>query len=100
MSRILEFLPAARWEFDEAADWYNCQGSGLKSEFIRAVDLTISAILSEPFAFPIVYGSIFRRALVRRFPYSIIFVGKQDEIVDNAVFHTSRNPVIWRGRTE
>ena len=98
MNHILEFQPAARIEFDEAADWYEGQRPGLRREFIYAVDSALTAILRNPLAFPIVHGSRIRRAVVHHFPFAIIYEAGDDMIVVYAVFHTSRNPLIWRGR--
>jgi len=98
MKQILEFRPAARAEFDDAADWYEAQRSGLRAEFTHAVDLTLSTILNTPQTFPVVYGSNARRALIRKFPYAIIFSAFADKIIVYSVFHTSRSPMTWRNR--
>ena len=98
MNHILEFQPAARIEFDEAADWYEDHKPGLRREFTYAVDSALDSILKNPLAFPIVHGSRIRRALVHHFPFAIIYEVSDDVIVVYAVFHTSRNPTIWLGR--
>ena len=98
MTRTLEFRPSARTDFDEAADWYEIQRPGLRFEFVQAVDSVLANILRSPNAFPIVHGSKAHRALVHRFPYAIYFSADDQTIVVYAVFHTSRNPIIWHGR--
>ena len=98
MNHILEFQPAARIEFDEAADWCEDQRPGLRREFVYAVDSALAAILKNPLAFPIVHGSHIRRALVHHFPFAIIYEAENDVIVVYSIFHTKRNPMIWRGR--
>src|SRR5687767_7813809 len=98
MSRTIEVRPAARLEFDEAADWYEEQQQGTKAEFVQAVDIVLERVRTTPFAFPVVHGSKLRRALVDRFPYAVLFTVEDDLILVFAVFHTSRNPLIWRGR--
>ena len=100
MNRLLEFRPAARKEFDEAADWYEEQRPGLRSEFVYAVDAALAKAFGSPFSFPIVQGSKIRRALVGRFPYAVFFGIDGDKIIVYAVLHTSRNPMIWRGRID
>ena len=39
-----------------------------------------------------------RRVLLRRFPYSIVFYERKDEIVIVAFAHSSRRPGYWRSR--
>jgi plasmid stabilization system protein ParE len=39
-----------------------------------------------------------RRALVRRFPYSIYYRFRADRIVVLAVFHNKRDPKVWKAR--
>lgn len=99
MSRILEFRPAARAEFDDAADWYKDHESEVRDRFVAAVDSAIFAVVNSPVSFPVVSGTNIRRALVRGFPYAVFFWFDDQHIVIISVFHTSRNPIIWRGRT-
>lgn len=100
MSLIIEFRPAARFDFDEAADWYSTEGPELRDRFIDAIDQTIAAIVRSPASYPIVSGTRIRRAVVREFPYLIFFWFDSFQIVVISVFHTSRNPMVWRGRTD
>jgi plasmid stabilization system protein ParE len=94
----IEFLPEARLEFDEAADWYEEQREGLRTEFVQAVDTAINRIASAPRSYPIIEGSFTRRALLYKFPYSVIYSIENEGLLIYAIFHNSRNPLIWRGR--
>lgn len=40
----------------------------------------------------------YRRALVRRFPYSVFYEFAEDAITIHAVFHSARDPEKWRSR--
>lgn len=100
MSRTVEFRPAARAEFDEAADWYEQQREGLRAEFVREVDTLLSRVLEDPLSFQIVHGTKTRRALIARFPYAVFFEADELRIIVYAIFHTSRDPMIWRGRID
>ncbi|HLA94658.1 MAG TPA: type II toxin-antitoxin system RelE/ParE family toxin [Pyrinomonadaceae bacterium] len=101
MTFPVEFEPDAQADFDEAADWFYDQGGAdLKAYFIRSVESTLSIIGRSPFSFPVVLGSSARRAIVLKFPYAIFFTLKEDMVVIQSVFHTSRNPIIWRGRID
>jgi plasmid stabilization system protein ParE len=55
------------------------------------------AELDEAAQFPHIHGSL-RRAVLRRFPYSIVFAATNEEIVVLSVFHSSRDPKRWRPR--
>jgi plasmid stabilization system protein ParE len=92
------FHPAARADLAEALLWYDHQRTGLGAELGAVVAETIRRISAHPEAFPRVEGSI-RRAVLRRFPYSILYVVRPEEIEVLGVFHHRRDPSIWRGRS-
>ena len=98
MTATLNFLPAAEAEAADAIDWYEEQEPGLGSQFRTALEDAILAIQENPLAFPVVHGSAVRRGLTRRFPYLVIYTLDDGAILVIAVFHSSRNPTIWRGR--
>lgn len=98
MIKSISFLHAAEIEAADAIDWYEEKESGLGTSFREAIETTIEAIRNTPSAFPIVQGTWVRRALTQRFPYSIIYTNNEDAILIIAVFHSSRNPIVWRGR--
>jgi hypothetical protein len=51
---------------------------------------------ANPWQFPVVYKSI-RRALLRHFPYALMFVIEADETLTViACFHGSRDPARWQ----
>jgi hypothetical protein len=53
---------------------------------------------ADPRQFPVVYKRI-RRALLRRFPYALMFVIEADEALTViACFHGSRDPAHWQKR--
>ena len=63
----------AEADIAEAALWYERRRcGGLGKEFIRAVDSCFALIAKQPQAFPVVYRDA-RLALLRRFPYLVIY---------------------------
>ena len=62
----------------DAQDWYENEASGLGRNFRAAVDAVIQRMSANPWQFPVVYKSI-RRALLRHFPYALMFVIEADE---------------------
>ena len=98
MIESISFLHAAEIEAADAIDWYETKEHGLGASFLDAIETTVEAIKNNPFAFPVVQGTAVRRALTQRFPYSIIFTNDEDALLIIAFFHSSRNPIVWRGR--
>jgi plasmid stabilization system protein ParE len=92
------FTRAARAEVIEAQDWYEGEAAGLGQHFLRAIDALTGRLGSHPQQFPIVFKNV-RRALLRRFPYSLFFVVEGDTLLVIACFHASRDPLRWQGRT-
>jgi hypothetical protein len=84
-------------EIANASAWYDEHGPGLGAEFLRAVDVAIEAVRRKPFQHPVVVRDL-RRALLRRFPYSIIFAVSDDEVAVVALAHWRQNPRRWRTR--
>ncbi len=97
MLRVV-FRPAARFEAQDARAWYEKQAPGLGLEFTRSLDAVLSAILRFPQSFPVVEAP-FRQAILRKFPYSIIYEINGDEMVVLRCFHHRRDPGIWRSAT-
>lgn len=69
---------------------------GLGTEFVEAVDDTVSRIAENPMAFPKVRGEV-RRAVLPRFPYAIYFRLADDVVVVLAV-HGRQHPERWQSR--
>jgi len=88
----------AEAEISEAFRWYEDKNEGLGSEFMRALDAGLSYIQRNPTAYPIVHKQM-RRALLRRFPYSVNYLLEGDKIIVLACFHASRDPKQWKKRT-
>ncbi|MGB9428935.1 MAG: type II toxin-antitoxin system RelE/ParE family toxin [Gammaproteobacteria bacterium] len=97
MSLAVSFRAAARAELVEAAAWYEAQRPGLGAEFITEIERCTAQASEAPEFYPVVYKNL-RRAVVRRFPYSIYFRAESARIVVLAVFHGSRDPMIWPQR--
>ncbi|MFY9746956.1 MAG: type II toxin-antitoxin system RelE/ParE family toxin [Acidobacteriaceae bacterium] len=92
------FTQPARAELIDAQDWYEKEAPGLGGRFRAEVDAVIQRMSANPRQFPIVYKSI-RRALLRRFPYALMFAIEADEkLTVIACFHASRDPAGWRKR--
>jgi plasmid stabilization system protein ParE len=97
VSRGLVVRPEVEAELPEAAEWYEVRAFGLAAEFLRAVDACMASVMRNPFQYPIVHEGK-RRALVRRFPYSLIYVASEQKVLILACLHGRRHPMRWQQR--
>jgi toxin ParE1/3/4 len=93
----LRFHSGARAEFRESALFYEGELPGLGTEFVSEVERTIKFIITHPSAGSPLWGN-FRRAIVRRFPFAIIYRTKDETVYVVAVAHQRRSPNYWRSR--
>jgi plasmid stabilization system protein ParE len=94
---IIRFIPEADAELAEARQWYAHQQTDLDLEFMESLDDALSRVVSNPHLYPTVYRTL-RRAVVRRFPFAMFYEVTVDEIQIIAVFHSRRDPEIWKSR--
>ena len=64
--------PAARREFDEAADWYERQRQRLGDRFATVLKAVLDEVAANPRRFPVVFEGL-RVAIVPKFPYGVYF---------------------------
>ena len=91
------FRPAAEIELREAFDWYETRVPGLGPEFMRCVDACVQMIRRQPEIFPATHREV-RQGILRRFPYAVLYLVSSERIVIISVFHSSRDPKIWKRR--
>src|SRR2546428_14030588 len=89
--------PLAEADVREAASWYESKREGLGAEFTLELDALYERIAQNPQQFPLIEEGT-RRALLRRFPYAVYFVIRDDAPVIIAVLHQHRTPDAWRAR--
>lgn len=97
MTPRLTLRPVARAEIEEAYGWYEERRPGLGTEFLAAVRDALAAVEEAPRRYPVIRNDV-RRAMVRRFPYSILYVAEPDATVVLACFHGRRDPRRWHDR--
>jgi hypothetical protein len=87
----------ARLELLDAIRYYNRQRPGLGEEFFEEVEQLITAILANPLRWaPDARGR--RRALMRRFPYKLIYRLRERDVYLIAAAHNKRAPGYWESR--
>lgn len=97
MAANLILLPEAEQDLTEAHDWYEMRRSGLGEDFLSCVDSCFQAIRRNPYLHAVVHEE-YRRALIRRFPYSVFYEYNKDSVIVYCVFHNARSPQKWRQR--
>jgi toxin ParE1/3/4 len=91
MTYTLRFLPDVEEDAIGGYLWYEAKSLGLGEDFLRVFYASASEIPRNPLLYPRVYGE-FRRRLLRRFPYAIYFMIKEDQVVVIGLFHCARDP--------
>ena len=97
MSLPLVLRRSARADFDEAFDWYERQRPGLGVAFAEHLQAAFDTIAAMPELHAQVYRDV-RKALVKPYPYAVIDRIRGNRVVVLAVFHSKRDPNIWKSR--
>lgn len=90
--------PAAAAEIDEAYLWYEAQRTGLGEEFLAEVNGALDTIREMPELYAVVHRDT-RRAMLVRFPYSLLYRLVNKQVIVVSCFHGKRDPTRWQGRT-
>ena len=100
--RSLRILGEAAQEAIEAVAWYEAERPGLGGEFADAIDAALDLIEQDILPLLPCAGEAgfegAKRIILRRFPYEIVVVERQNEIIVVAFAHHSRKPGYWRDR--
>ena len=87
--------PRAESDILSQVEYYEAKHVGLGGNFSICIDDAMSSISQYPFLSTIVYKDI-RRKLVRRFPYAIFYVLRDDNIIVLRVLGQVRDPAILK----
>ena len=95
--RKVTFHEEADVEVNEAVRYYEARAPGLGLLFLASVEEAVEQVLGSPEAWQVV-GDEVRHKLLRRFPYSLLYVIEPDRIRVLAVAHQKRRPGYWSHR--
>lgn len=94
--------PAARDDLLEAVDWYEDQESSLGERLSAEITAGVLFIRRWPEAASAYHGRsrlpYIRRKRIDVFPYGIIYIVRDAEVIVVAYAHERRRPGYWRGR--
>ena len=94
---LVIFDPDAQAEFLDTVRYYEECQEGLGRRFRIAIETAIQQVSETPFLYRILKAP-FRRYLLPKFPYSIIYSIEPDHIHVIAVAHNKRKPGYWMNR--
>ena len=89
--------PDAEADIVSASGWYQQIDPNLAVRFVLETFATLRRIERFPYQFPVIQG-ITRRALLKRFPYSILFDLNTAGPFVIAVVHQRRSETVWMDR--
>ena len=84
-------------DIEASVEWYNMQSPGLGTRFGKQVSQQINSLKNNPEAYGVRYLNV-RCMLVKKFPFLVHFTIDNNMVGVFAVFHASRNPMIWAKR--
>jgi plasmid stabilization system protein ParE len=93
------FSDPAATELTHAIRWYEQQRAGLGGELFDAIAKTVELIRTHPeIGAPRPTRRPSRQLRVSRFPYTVVYRIREDDIYVVAIAHTSRRPDYWKHR--
>lgn len=96
MDKII-FHDAAHEEYVESYVWYYERGVHIAEAFEHEMERALNTVLKTPDQYPVYVGA-WRRVLLRRFPFGIIYKNQDGVVIVIAVMHTRRRPGYWEQR--
>ena len=97
MSAVLEFLPEAKCDAEEATRFYEGRVAGLGARFRAEVESVCAAIVRQPLLWRERSGG-HRRVNIPGFPYYVAYFIRRERIIVAAVGHAARHPDYWKRR--
>lgn len=88
------FHELAGKELLDARDYYDDLVYRLGEKFVIEVERCLNIIKTNPLAYPVLKQNV-RKAVVIKFPFSILYRVEKDNIYILAVMHQKRNPKYW-----
>src|SRR5690348_12856684 len=97
MAKLLCFHPKFPDDVRPAAAWYDEKSIALGNRFRAAVNDRLDAVEKRPASFARIDGEL-RAAIVRGFPYIVVFEDHSTRVDVVGLFHAAADPSAWRAR--
>lgn len=95
----VDFHPEAEAELLAAIDYYETSEPGLGLAFALEANLALERTIKYPTAWAPL-NTTFRRTLLRRFPFGLIYTVDENILLIVAVMNLHREPGYWQNRIE
>ncbi len=95
----IELSEEAENDFENSYQFYFGDIPKVANAFYQSVNNSLATIRSTPFSFPVVHRGL-RKYTIKKFPFIIYYQVSENTIKVLAIFHTSRNPRIWKKRVK
>ena len=99
MTLRLVIEPSAKADIIVARDWYEAQRPGLEREFRDELAAVFRRIESNPLGVAIVHRDV-RQIGLKRFPYVVSFIVRDDSLFVIAILHGRRDETTWQDRID
>lgn len=93
----LELSSKAEIDLENSFEYYNKQSKLIAGKFYNTVNHSLNIIKNNPYSFQVVYKNV-RRFALNKFSFVIYYYIESNVIKVISIFHTSRNPHIWKKR--
>jgi len=93
----MRFHPDVEQEVDSAYAWYETQVTGLGEDFLHELENGLVSVQTMPETWTVVIPG-FRRYLLQKFPYGIIYQIVPHAVLVVAVTHLNRKSGYWQQR--
>ena len=91
MKRNLKFTFRANIDTIIAYEFYESRCENLGERFLNELENCYKSILTNYTTYKVVY-KIYHQAVVKKFPYVVLYSVDEKHIIITAIFHTSKNP--------
>lgn len=98
MAYTLTVRPEAEFDIDEQYTTYESKRAGLGHDFVLCVEEALDKLLRNPLIYRKFHKNL-RRIPIRRFPFRVMYLVRDQRVIVTAVFHVRKNPTSWDTRT-
>ncbi len=99
MTHQIIIRPEAENDLRESFLWYEEKRQGLGHDFLLQIEAGLKFIQRNPELTPVEYKEA-RKRIIKKFPYKIIYLFKNDAIFVLAVLHGKRSPALLKNRID
>jgi len=95
----IDLSDEAEKDFEESYNYYLDQNEKVADKFYNEVNKSLDAISTNPDIYVLFFKDI-KKYVLKKFPFIIYYQFKDLVVKVIAIFHTSRNPEIWKKRNK